>query len=244
MGVSNESLLSCGLVISAIGYSMIYFFWTKPTTTFLFVFPVVLATLCFPFLGSPTRSIFTMVVDSKPNLRHHQGTMQAVMSMVVSTAGFATPGLISAFVLRTPEEVDASSDKREFTPWALFAPTLSLVVLAGHLYVQWIKKPLDQQIKKKTDGPAGETTGLLDSLDEDSSVDIPWSRERYQVPDFDPRTTAARRESLMLMGVIPQITFEDYKEAEAHEHQRYSTGSMTRRSGHHNGKPNRVSFYL
>lgn len=251
-GVSDETLLSLGLVLSVAGYICIYFFWAKPTTTFLFIFPILIATVAFPFLGSPTRSIFTMVVDSKPSLRNNQGTMQAVMSMVVSVAGFTAPGLISSFILRTPEQVEASNDGREFTAWALFAPVLSFVVLAGHLYVEFIKKPLEQTEKASaaaapTDGAPGEMTSLLQ--EEDAPIDIPWSRERYTVPDFDPHTTAARRESLMLMGIIPQITYEDFQEAEAHEGLRFSTGSIPVSRGSNGGgssqeNNNRVSFYL
>ena len=238
-GVTNESLLSFGLVTSACGYSLMYFMWTKPTTPLNFILPVVLSTLCFPFLGSPTRSIYTMVVDSKPSLRNHQGTMQAIMSMVVSIAGFTAPGIISAFILRKPNEVDASSDKREFTPWALFAPVLSLLVLAGHLYVQWIKQPLEKAeipVDSKEGTGKDETSSLLDQKS------LEWSRETYHVPSFDSKTTAQRRESVTVMG-IPQVTYEDYQECTNHIKFRQSTGSIPiiHAAGH---RQERMSFFL
>jgi len=231
-GVSNETLLATGLVMSSAGYTLMYFMWTKPTTLSFFVVPVFLATVCFPFLGSPTRSIFTMVVDSKPTLRNYQGTMQALMSMVVSVAGFTTPGVISAFILRKPEEVDASSDRREFTPWALFAPILSLTVLAGLIYVHWIKRPLETAPKEDVI----ESTGLLGD-----GRPPPWTRENYHVPSFDPRTTAARRESLCLMN-IPQITYEDFQESENHKARRFSTGGLP--VGHADGYQQTRKSYL
>lgn len=141
-------------------------------------------------------------------------TMQALMSMVVSVAGFTTPGIISAFVLRKPEEVDASSDNREFAPWALFAPVLSLIVLVGLLYMHWIKKPLETTAKEEVD----ETSSLMDT------TPLKWSRKDYSVPSFDPKTIAARRECLTLM-CIPQITYEDFQEEENHG-RRTSTGSI------------------
>ena len=237
-GVTNETLLTCGLVVSAAGYSLMYFLWTKPTTPFLFVMPVVLSTLCFPFLGSPTRSIFTMVVDSKPLLRGRQGTMQAVMSMVVSIAGFATPGIISSFILRTPEEVDLSKDRREFSPFALFAPLLSLTVLAGHLYTQQTRRIIDKEEPVEVPAP-DEATKLLEE-----TTYRQWSRKCYQVPVFDAKTTARRRESIALMG-IPQVAYEDYQEAETQAKLRQSTGSISiLNASAASQKPSRKSFFL
>jgi ceroid-lipofuscinosis MFS transporter 7 len=236
-GVSNETLLSWGLVISAIGYALMYFMWTNPTTPLNFVLPVILSTMCFPFLGSPTRAIYTMVVDSKPRLRGSQGTMQAIMSMVVSIAGFTTPGIISSFILRTPEEVEDSTDGREFTPIALFAPLLSCTVLVGHLYTQWSKQNL-ASAKEEGDKIADETTTLLDD-----SAFQKWSRKYYRIPSFNPKTHARRRESVVIMG-IPQIGYDDYQEAEAHVSMRQSTGSIPSIHGSaHNGS-SRKSFFL
>eukprot|EP00977_Amphora_coffeiformis_P003154 scaffold586_cov155-Amphora_coffeaeformis.AAC.15 len=232
-GVSNETLMAAGLIMSSAGYTLMYFMWTKPTTLFFFVLPVLLSTVCFPFLGSPTRSIFTMVVDSKPSLRNSQGTMQALMSMVVSVAGFTTPSFISSFVLRKPEEVDASSDSREFTPWALFAPLLSLTVLAGLLYVHWIKKPLETTPEKEV----GESTDLLGD-----GRPPKWTRETYCVPSFDPQTTAARRESLCLMH-IPQITYDDFQEAKNYRARRSSTGSVSIGHAHGYGQTRKSYFF-
>jgi hypothetical protein len=113
-----------------------YLFWRRGATLLMFVLPVLASTSVFPFLSSPTRSLFTKAVMAHPHLRHHQGTMQAVMSMAISVAGFAAPGLIAAYVLRTPDQARASAHGREFTPYALFAPVLSALTLAGVLYVE------------------------------------------------------------------------------------------------------------
>lgn len=152
--------------------------------------------------------------------------MQAIMSMVVSIAGFTAPGIISAFILRTPEEVDASPHGREFSPFALFAPLLSLTVLAGHLYVQWIKQPLAAAAAAKPPvaKEPGETSGLLASK-ENEQAQPRWSREGYRIPSFSAKTAAQRRESQTLMG-IPQFSYEDYQECEAHRTRRQSTGSI------------------
>jgi ceroid-lipofuscinosis MFS transporter 7 len=216
-GVKDETLLSVGLIMSAFGYTLMYFLWIKPTHPILFVLPIVFSTVCFPFLGSPTRSIYTMVIDSKPSLRHHQGTMQAIMSMVVSIAGFVAPGLISSFILRTPEEVSASEDHREFSPWALFAPVLSLLVLAGHLYIEFVKKPLEEKVKEASSAKMESTSLVRKRLD--------WSRSRYQIPSFDARTSARRRDTITVMG-IPQVSYEDHAAGQAHTARRQSTGTL------------------
>ena len=49
--------------------------------------------------------------------------------MSSSVGGFLAPTMITHYLLRTPEEVSKSHDKREFTPLALFSPLLSLAVL-------------------------------------------------------------------------------------------------------------------
>ena len=179
-----------------------------------------------------------MVVDSKPLLRGRQGTMQAVMSMVVSIAGFATPGIISSFILRTPEEVDLSKDRREFSPFALFAPLLSLTVLAGHLYTQQTRRIIDKEEPVEVPAP-DEATKLLEE-----TTYRQWSRKCYQVPVFDAKTTARRRESIALMG-IPQVAYEDYQEAETQAKLRQSTGSISiLNASAASQKPSRKSFFL
>ena len=49
--------------------------------------------------------------------------------MSSSVGGFLAPTMITHYLLRTPDEVSKSHDKREFTPLALFSPLLSLAVL-------------------------------------------------------------------------------------------------------------------
>lgn len=102
-----------------------------------FIIPMMLGTSSFPFLGAPTRSLFTKAVDTKPALAEFGGTMQAVLSMSVSVAGFVTPSLVARFVLRSPSQVEASPSHREISPLALCAPLLSVATLAGLFYIQW-----------------------------------------------------------------------------------------------------------
>lgn len=56
--------------------------------------------------------------------------------MAASVSGFLAPGLIAAFVLRTPDQVSASRHGRELAPGALAAPLSSLIVLIGVVYLR------------------------------------------------------------------------------------------------------------
>jgi len=191
MGVSDSALLVTGLIISTVGYTSMYLWWEADTTLWKFVAPVAVSTMAFPFIGAPTRSIFTQIVAGNKYLCGHQGTMQAILSMSASVAGFAAPGLIAAYVLRTPDEVDASRDHRELTSYALFAPIFSLITLAGVVYL--IVNPPVLEEDEVAEEELSETTGLL----------LPPA---LRTPTgFHPRTEAHRRHSVALMG-ISQIT--------------------------------------
>lgn len=193
MGVTDSTLLIIGLVASVVGYSSMYLWWSTSSSMAFFVAPIVLSTMAFPFLGAPTRSVFTKIVAGKEYLRRHQGTMQAILSMSASVAGFSAPGLIAAFVLRTPEQVEASRHHRELTPYALFAPISSLLVLLGVLYLRWRPPPaimLDEESTKA----ANETSSLISS------------QVQLSPTKFHPKTEAHRRHSVAIMG-IPQVSY-------------------------------------
>ena len=198
MGVADVKLLIIGSVASITGYFLMYQLWIMDTSEVLFILPIIISTLAFPFMGAPTRSLFTKVVAGKEYLRNHQGTMQAVLSMAASVAGFAAPGLIAAFVLKTPEQVEASPDHRELTPYALFAPISSFMVLCGVLYMCWCVPIEPEQIEDdfSSDSEIGERTRLL-------------SPTVNAAPQLVVRN-AARRHSDIIMS-IPNITVEELR---------------------------------
>jgi MFS family permease len=192
MGVTDGALLVVGLVASIIGYILMYLWWSTSSPMAFFVVPIFFSCVAFPFMGAPTRSLFTRIVAGNEYLRYHQGTMQAVLSMAASVAGFAAPGLIAAFVLRTPDQVDASQDHRELTPYALFAPISSAIVLIGVVYLRLnppVVAELDEESMRES-----EMSALLSTHD----LFIPSK--------FHPRTEAHRRHSVAVMG-ITQLSF-------------------------------------
>jgi len=193
--VSDEMLLQIGLYISIAGYTLMWALWVWHAPAWQFVLPIVLGASSFPFLAAPTRSCFTKAVDAIPELQNMQGTMQAVLSMAASVAGFATPGLVAAYVLRHPDEVVTSRDHRELNQTALVAPLVSFLVLMG-LYMTQLKgttKVMDDD--DDDDKPIGEDTSLL------------MESQQKQQPTVGSRTFPTqvevhRRQSTSTMGGI------------------------------------------
>ena len=168
-GVSDTRLLTGGLIMSTLAYTALYFCWVQTASGLGFYLPIAAAASSFPFLGAPTRSLFTVAVDSKPALKKSQGSMQAILSMGASVAGFTAPGLIAAYCLRHPDEVGASKDKRELSPWSLIAPLLSLLTLLGVAFVALSNKrkatkasaEQETEMSKDDEKTLGETSALL-----------------------------------------------------------------------------------
>lgn len=184
-GVTDSDMLCGGLVASIVAYTAVYLSWIKDTTVWGFYSPLLIGCSSFPYLAAPTRSIFTVAVNTKPALRKYHGSMQAVLSMAASVAGFVTPGLVAAYCLRHPEEVVASSDKKELTPYSLFAPVLSLLTLLGMVYLRFsvsTKGTDDNGVENhEEDGssvitedyfedPESESTSLLPSVGRNSGI--------------------------------------------------------------------------
>lgn len=210
MGVSDFYLLEIGWLMSSVGYGALYLLWKQEAKPLTFVAPFFVATSSFPFLGAPTRSIFTKNVAKYPTLKNQQGTMQAVMSMSASVAGFVAPGLLASFALRSPDEVSESDDKRAFAPFALFAFFLSIALLVGFVLLR-LKHGADDTVDE-SGADADESTKLIAASQADVSESS--SQELHH-----PRIKAYRRQTVSLMG-IPQITFggSDDGEHEDMEH--------------------------
>jgi len=169
-GVTDPHLLMFGMILSAVSYTALYFLWVRHTDVWKFYAPIVGAACSFPFLAAPTRSIFTAAVNTQPILSRHGGSMQAMLSMMASVAGFLTPGLVAAYCLRKPEFIDLSEDHREMSKWTLVAPCLSLLTFMGVVIIQI--SPL-QNVQKLSD-------------EEDSSINDISAKETELVNESTP----------------------------------------------------------
>jgi hypothetical protein len=203
-GVNDEILVIIGSSTWIFGGAMLYFMWVAEAQVWKFVLPVVICISGFPFIAAPNRSLFTRRVDANPALEVRSAFMQALLSMFASVAGIVTPSFVAAFVLRRPEEVEASQSRRELSPLAWYIVVGPVITIVGVIYVSMFK-PLSKDTfengYKEEDVEAGERTGLVPKR---TSVAARRSSAVILAQKADNFTEANRRMSAQIMG-IPQI---------------------------------------
>jgi hypothetical protein len=86
--VSDTLLVVIGNLFFAIGGTAIFFLWTEQARIWHYIVPVIVTVAGFPFVASPNRSNFTKAIHKRSGLESHQATMQAMLSMTASAAGF------------------------------------------------------------------------------------------------------------------------------------------------------------
>jgi hypothetical protein len=86
--VHNQILIGIGCVLWVIGGSLMYILWKAPGKNWHFIVPIMVAICGFPFIAPCNRSVFTIAVDTKPELARQHGFMQALLSTIASAAGF------------------------------------------------------------------------------------------------------------------------------------------------------------
>ena len=205
--VRDEHMLLFGSTLSTTGYFSVWYLWRWEAEPWEFVLPIILGVSSFPFLAAPTRSIFTKAVDGIEILDNYQGSMQALLSMFASLAGFTTPGLVAAYILREPEEVEESSDHRELSPFALVAPCMSALMLLGNslVLIRNIRKE-QATLKDGEDVTVDESTQLV--------TDDQKQRRRttcYRTKRFSTRAEVDRRRSTLCMGMVQPSMLDEYE---------------------------------
>jgi len=121
-----------------------------------------------------------------------------------------TPGFVAAFVLRTAEEVDASRDNRELTPWALYVPILPIPILI--LLWRQYRKEKRQLLSLP---PAAE--GMTDTITEVSELLGTQTRDRRRSSVMSIRQSFSTRVSVskqvsgqMMAGLTAPHTKEEH----------------------------------
>mmetsp|Transcript_11351 Transcript_11351/g.17402 ORF Transcript_11351/g.17402 Transcript_11351/m.17402 type:complete len:526 (+) Transcript_11351:163-1740(+) len=200
--VSDTVLVVIGNLLWVVGGAAIYLLWTDESLVWHFIVPVMISMSGFPFLGSPNRSNFTKSVKSKPELENSQAMMQAILSMASDVAGFLTPSFVAAFVIRTPEEVEAAGDHRELTYLALYGPIFCILSLLCLAYKYRREQRRAEENQKQL---AGEGTPLVASSTR--------ARRRSSVvevqQEFSRKNEVARRSSTEMMGLCAFDTREE-----------------------------------
>jgi hypothetical protein len=201
--VSDTVMVGIGNAFWMVGGTFMYMFWVEDALEWQFIMPIFLGISGFPFIAASNRSNFTKAVASIPELETSQSIMQSVLSMVTSIAGFMTPTVIAAFVIRSPEDIDGSTDKHELTPLALYIPVVSGICIGGLCLAQNKESTrlaeIEKQERVETEiGRPSESTGLLPSsrpprrrVSSDVEIDQAFSKH----------TEVCRRSSVEIMGV-------------------------------------------
>ena len=204
--VKDEYILAYGLVQSIIGYSLIWFQWVAGGRPWQFIVPILISVSSFPFLAAPTRSLFTKAVDNIEALEGHQGTMQAVLSMAASVAGFTAPSLVAAFVLKHPSVVGVTTSSRELSKFALVAPALSGVVLIGIIIIQCRSAGTENKTEDGVDTVVDtvadtEASRLLSATEEEDELADKTKKRQLPPGKLPARIQFHRHDSVKLMGI-------------------------------------------
>lgn len=104
---------------------------------------------------------------------------------------------MAAFVVRTSEQVDASSDNRELTPIALYVPILPIPILLG-LWLQYRKEMKKYLAAEEGSDVENESTGLLNAQYRDKRRSSIVSIEQA----FSMRASVDKRISAAMMGGV------------------------------------------
>ncbi|KAL7458666.1 hypothetical protein ACHAWC_010281 [Mediolabrus comicus] len=194
MGVTDYTLLCYGLLANAAGYFLLYITWKRGASIASFVIPVFISAGSFAFLGAPNRSLFSKSVDATPQLAGLEGTMQALLSMASSVGGFTAPSVVAHYCLRTPAEVDVSSDTREFTGVALLSPALGFIIFVAN---KLVGEPEEVKIEATIDSDeeiCQEDGEHQDTIDETTPLNIDRRRSDGDRPVKSSSSSDKRRQ--------------------------------------------------
>ena len=115
-----------------------YFWWRLDTASVLtFAVPILLVYFFYPFSGPANQSSYTNAVFTHPETADSVGLFQSIFAQVSTLAGIVGPPFVTTFVLRDSKDIDMSSPF-ELTPWALYVPVASLLIIVGLLYEEFV----------------------------------------------------------------------------------------------------------
>lgn len=134
----------------------------------------------------------------------------------------STPSLVAAYVVRTPEQVTASADKRELTVWALYTVVFPIFILIGLFYLDAKERKSAAKTTENgvDDGPseANEFTQLIQPSAGDEGIGGTGRRKSSVVvlnQAFSRRTEVSRRHSVEIMGISGFDTHTEKEERQS-----------------------------
>mmetsp|Transcript_41231 Transcript_41231/g.80692 ORF Transcript_41231/g.80692 Transcript_41231/m.80692 type:complete len:201 (+) Transcript_41231:106-708(+) len=133
--------------------------------------------------------------------------------MLASAARFTVPVLVARYVNRDPDDVAGSHPPRELTAWALVAPALSVLTLAGMFYIEGAGPGPEEggtqeeslQVRRLNSRRCnsvvvteGEATSLCRSIAGSNLAEIDWNAEAEWDEKFQGVDEAELKEGLQV----------------------------------------------
>ncbi|KAL7552906.1 hypothetical protein ACHAWF_016158 [Thalassiosira exigua] len=155
----DNLLIQLGNLCFFIGGIGTYLFWKEGTSVVLFLAPMALVYFGYPWLSPANRSKYTRAVYSIPELEGSHGVMQSLLTQTFALSGFLGPTFNASFVLRTPQEIDSSSDPHELTFLAWYIPVLSSIMILVGFYEEYFMGGKEEEVS----GDAEKTAATEES---------------------------------------------------------------------------------
>ena len=136
--ITDFTFIFIGNAAMAVAGLLTYFWWRLDTASVLtFALPVLLVYFFYPFSGPANQSSYTKAVFTHPETADSVGLFQSIFTQAATIAGIVGPTFVTKFILRDPEDIDTSSSF-ETTPWALYIPIASLLMIVGLFYEEFV----------------------------------------------------------------------------------------------------------
>lgn len=164
INTSDFTMLIIGFVVYTAAGVMTCLGWrVDNATVFAYAAPILALNFVGSFLGPASQSKFNKAVFSRPELAGSIGVLQSLYVQAYTLAGVVGPIFVGSYVLRDSNEVSLSSP-HELTPWAWYMPILSLIIIIGLLYEEFVllkDKPKDAGEDEDEEMSPDETTKLV-----------------------------------------------------------------------------------
>jgi len=165
--VKDLNILIIGLCLATTGSTLLYYFWTYPALAWQYILPMGFFFIGHPFVAPPARSLFTIAIASKPELKTIQVRLQATMTMFIQLASFSVPLIVTTFLLRSPNDIEGNLEQtgnnHELTRLVLLLPVILVFCIIGVLYLKSMSVEVDKEMADTdiNDKHVSESTAFL-----------------------------------------------------------------------------------
>jgi len=175
-GVTDTVMISTGFTLfflSGLGYVHL---WHEGANFYELSLPLFLLMFAYPFIGPANRSKYTKAIHDNSDLEGSVGLLMGVLNQASMLPGIYMPTVVMSFILRTPEDIAASThNKRELTNLAYYVPIFAVLVFCGLIYQDCFFQKrssgnADGNDADDDEGVTNEHTELLPSSSDDNGT--------------------------------------------------------------------------